>query len=404
MVQRMDSRPVVVLAKDLRQRIQEGHPWIYDRALARQSLRLTPGAVVRIAHGSHPLAAGFVDPGSPIAVRVLSLDPDDALDDAWAATRAEQAARWRLTDPRLASLDALRVIHGENDSMPGLVIDVYRDTGVVVLDGPAAAAFWLPRIDAVLLGLTRAGLTISRLWARPLPRAAEGAETPGRILRGDAPPTPILIDEHGARFEVDVRAGQKTGFFLDQRHNRQLVREIGAGAEVLNLFSYTGGFSVHAALGGARRVTSVDVARPAIEAAQRNFGHSALRAADHAFVVEDAFAFLERAGARGTRWDMVIVDPPSFAPSERARPGALRAYTRLNQLALAVVAPGGWLVSASCSSHITGADLTSVLATAAAGARRQTRIVDTRGADRDHPVLPAFPEGNYLKALFAWVA
>ena len=131
MVQRMDSRPVVVLAKDLRQRIREGHPWIYDRALARQPQRLAPGATVRLAYGNQDLAAGFVDPGSPITVRVLSLDPGDALDDAWAAARAEQAARWRLTDPRLAGLDALRVIHGENDGLPGLVIDVYGDTGVV---------------------------------------------------------------------------------------------------------------------------------------------------------------------------------------------------------------------------------------------------------------------------------
>jgi 23S rRNA (cytosine1962-C5)-methyltransferase len=409
----MEPRPVVALAKDLRQRIQEGHPWLYDRALARLPPGLAPGALVRVAHAGQPLAVGFADPGSPIAVRVLDLDPGAPLDHAWTAARAEQAARCRLADPRLGSLDALRVVHGENDAMPGLVIDVYRDTGVVVFDGAAAAAFWLPRMDAVWDGLASAGLSLARLWARPVRApnidAADAADTAGerragRLLRGDEPPAQILIDELGARFEVDVRAGQKTGFFLDQRHNRQLVRELSAGAEVLNLFAYTGGFSVHAALGGARRVTSVDVARPAIEAAQRNFGHSGLRAADHVFAVEDAFEFLARAGARGERFDVVIVDPPSFAPSERARPRALRAYGKLDRLALDVVAPGGWLVSASCSSHVTAADMTAVLATAAAGARRRVRVVDVRGADRDHPVLPAFPEGNYLQALFAWVA
>jgi 23S rRNA (cytosine1962-C5)-methyltransferase len=398
----MEPRPVVVLAKDLRQRIQEGHPWLYDRALARLPPDLAAGALVRVAHAGQPVAVGFVDPGSPIAVRVLGLDPDDPLDHAWAAARAEQAARCRLADPRLAALDALRAVHGENDAMPGLVIDVYRDTGVVVFDGAAAAAFWLPRMDAVWHGLTAAGLALARLWARPV-RAA-GTAAAGRSLRGDEPPAQILIDELGARFEVDVRVGQKTGFFLDQRHNRQLVRELSAGAEVLNLFAYTGGFSVHAALGGARRVTSVDIARPAIEAAQRNFGHSGLGVADHVFAVEDAFEFLARAGARGERFDVVIVDPPSFAPSERAKRRALRAYGKLDRLALDVVAPGGWLVSASCSSHVTGADMTAVLAAAAAGAGRRVRIVDIRGADRDHPVLPAFPEGSYLQALFAWVA
>jgi 23S rRNA (cytosine1962-C5)-methyltransferase len=413
----MQPRPVVVLAKDLRQRIQEGHPWLYDRALARLPPDLVPGALVRIAHAGQPLAVGFADPGSPIAVRVLGLDPDDPLDHAWASARAEQAARCRLADPRLAALDALRVVHGESDAMPGLVIDVYRDTGVVVFDGAAAAAFWLPRMDAVWHGIAAAGLSLARLWARPVrarpsddaadaPEAADAAgdRRAGRLLRGDEPPAQILIDEFGARFEVDVRAGQKTGFFLDQRHNRQLVRELAAGAEVLNLFAYTGGFSVHAALGGARRVTSVDIARPAIEAARRNFGHSGLRAEDHVFAVEDAFEFLARAGARGERFDVVIVDPPSFAPSERARPRALRAYGKLDRLALDVVAPGGWLVSASCSSHVTGADMTAVLATAAAGAGRRVRVVDVRGADRDHPMLPAFPEGSYLQALFAWVA
>jgi 23S rRNA (cytosine1962-C5)-methyltransferase len=396
----MDSRPVVVLAKDLRQRIQEGHPWIYDRALARVP-DLPPGALVRVAHAGQPVAVGFVDPGSPIAVRVLGLDPGEPLDHAWAAARAEQAARCRLADPRLAGLDALRVVHGESDAMPGLVIDVYRDTGVVVLDGAAAAAFWLPRIDAVWDGLAAAGLALARLWARPVRASEHGA---GRVLRGDEPPAQILIDEHGARFEVDVRAGQKTGFFLDQRQNRRLVRELSAGAEVLNLFAYTGGFSVHAALGGARRVTSVDIARPAIEAARRNFGHSGLAADEHVFAAEDAFEFLARASARGERFDIVVVDPPSFAPSERARPRALRAYGKLDRLALDVVAPGGWLVSASCSSHVTGADMTAVLAAAAAAAGRRVRVVDVRGADRDHPVLPAFPEGSYLQALFAWVA
>lgn len=400
----MQSRPVVVLAKDLRQRIQEGHPWIYDRALARLPPDLAAGALVRVVHGGQPVAVGFLDPGSPIAVRVLSLDPGDPLDHAWAAARAEQAARCRLADPRLAALDAVRAVHGESDAMPGLVIDVYGDTGVVVFDGAAAAAFWLPRMDGVWHGLTTAGLALTRLWARPVRVVDADIHRPGQSLRGDEPPVYILIDELGARFEVDVRAGQKTGFFLDQRHNRQLVRELSAGAEVLNLFAYTGGFSVHAALGGARRVTSVDIARPAIEAARRNFGHSGLDAAEHVFAVEDAFEYLVRAGARGERFDLVIVDPPSFAPSERARPRALRAYGKLDRLALEVVAPGGWLVTASCSSHVTGADMTAVLAGAAAAAGRRVRVVDVRGADRDHPVLPAFPEGSYLQALFTWVA
>ncbi|WP_428268264.1 class I SAM-dependent rRNA methyltransferase [Haliangium sp.] len=400
----MDTRPVLALAKDLQQSIRAGHPWIYDRALAPSQRRLDPGALVRVAHRGQIVAVGFVDPASPIRVRVLGRDGDAELDAAWAARRAEEAASCRLRDPTLADQDGLRLIHGENDAMPGLVIDRYCDTGVLVFDGPAAAAFWRARLDGVWAGLQAAGAALSRLWVRSVVRAAAGSdEAAGRCLRGDPPPERILIDEHGARFEVDVRAGQKTGFFLDQRRNRTLVRELSAGAEVLNLCCYTGGFSVHAALGGARRVTSVDLARPAIEAARRNFAHSGLDPKDHAFAAEDAFEHLARAAQRGARFDLVVVDPPSFAPSERARPRALRAYTRLNRMALEVVEAGGWLVSASCSSHVRAADLLAILAAAGAEAGRRLRVLEIRGADRDHPVLPGFPEGQYLDLCLARV-
>jgi len=220
----------------------------------------------------------------------------------------------------------------------------------------------------------------------------------GRAI-GAEPPALVTIAEREARFEVDVRAGQKTGFFLDQRRNRLLVGELAAGATVLNVFSYTGGFSVHAGLGGAQAVTSVDIAAPAIAQARRNFEVSGLDPGGHEFVAEDAFAFLERAQAQGRRWDLVITDPPSFAPSEQARPKAIAAYRRVAQTALAAVAPGGSLAFASCSSHVTEADLLGVLASAARGQGVRVRAI--LGAASDHPVLPAFPEGRYLKFLLA---
>jgi 23S rRNA (cytosine1962-C5)-methyltransferase len=191
-----------------------------------------------------------------------------------------------------------------------------------------------------------------------------------------------------------VRAGQKTGFFLDQRENRRLIRRHAAGATVLNVFSYTGGFSLHALLGGAARVTSVDLAAPAMRGLERNLVLSELAGAAHEAVVADAFELLARAATQGRRWDLVIVDPPSFAPSERARPAALAAYRKLAAAALAVVEPGGRFALASCSSHVTEADLLEAAAGLAA-----LRVRAITGAASDHPVLPAFPEGRYLKFL-----
>ncbi|MDQ3370083.1 MAG: class I SAM-dependent methyltransferase, partial [Myxococcota bacterium] len=213
-------------------------------------------------------------------------------------------------------------------------------------------------------------------------------------LRGD-PPSQIVIAEDEARFAVDVRAGQKTGFFLDQRDNRRTIRRHAAGASVLNVFAYTGGFSLHASLGGATRVTSVDIAGPAIAELVRNVALSGLPAAGHEPVAIDAFEFFARAGTQRRRWDLVIVDPPSFAPSERARPAALAAYRKLAVAALAVVEPGGRFALASCSSHITEADLLELVAGIA-----PLRLRAAAGAASDHPVLPGFAEGRYLKFLF----
>jgi 23S rRNA (cytosine1962-C5)-methyltransferase len=272
------------------------------------------------------------------------------------------------------------------------VIDAYTDTAVVVFDGPAATAFWRTRIDDVLTGLERGGATIGHVWLRGERRDRSA----GEALRGD-PPAEIVIHEDDARFGVDVRSGQKTGFFLDQRDNRRTVRKHAAGQRVLNLMSYTGGFSLHAALGGATHVTSVDIAAPAIAAIEKNLVLSGLAVDTHERVAADAFEFLERAAAQGRRWDLVIVDPPSFAPSERAKAGALRAYGRLAAAGLAVVEDGGRFALASCSSHVTESDLLGLVAGLG---RPNLRLRSAAGAASDHPVLPAFGEGRYLKFLF----
>jgi 23S rRNA (cytosine1962-C5)-methyltransferase len=389
---RVDGRAALWLTKPLRDRIVAGHPWVYDRALAPTPPAVAAGDVVAIADEAGEVALAFADPESPIRARVLA-PPGTALDAAWTRGRAEAAAARRTRDPLLAGCTGRRLIHGEGDHCPGLVVDVYDTTAVLVFDGHAAATFWRPRLADVLAGLVRGGARIEHAWLRGERRRTTGTSSAGEAILGD-PAAEQTIHEDEARFTVDIRAGQKTGFFLDQRDNRRAIRRHAAGQTVLNLFSYTGGFSLHAALGGATRVTSVDIAPPAIANLQRNVALSGLPAAAHEAVATDAFDFLARAARDQRRWDLVIVDPPSFAPSERARPAALAAYRKLAAAGLAVTAPHGRFALASCSSHVTEADLLDQLATLA-----PLHLRAVAGAASDHPVLPAFPEGRYLKFL-----
>jgi 23S rRNA (cytosine1962-C5)-methyltransferase len=216
-------------------------------------------------------------------------------------------------------------------------------------------------------------------------------------LSGPPAPDRIVVREHGMKMEVDLARGQKTGAFLDQRENRARIRALAAGrARVLNLFSYAGGFSIAAALGGAAHVTSVDSAAAAHATAQKSFRLNGLDPGSHAFVSADAFAWLDQARARGERFDLVVSDPPSFAPSEKARARALTAYRRLHAAAAAVVADGGLLCAASCSSHVTLEDFFGTLDDAALG-RDDLRVLEVHGQPPDHPTVPAWPEGRYLK-------
>ncbi len=382
------SRAKWRLTKPLRDAIRLGHPWIYDRALSNAA-KAAVGEIVEIVDEDGPIATAYADPASPLRARVLG-PPGLAIDGAWARGRAQRAAAKRARDPLLVGCTGWRLIHGEGDDCPGLVIDRYGETCVVVFDGDGADALWRPLLGDVLDGLAAGGTEPRHVWLR-----GNRKKPAGEALRGD-PPAEITIEEDAARFVVDVRHGGKTGFFLDQRENRRTIGKHAAGASVLNLFSYTGGFSLHASLGGATAVTSVDIAGPAIAALARNAELSGLPVDAHEGVVADAFEFLARAGQQRRRWDLVIADPPSFAPSERARQAALGAYRKLVTAALHVTEPGGRFALASCSSHITEADLL----TAMAQVRPDARLRLAAGAASDHPVCPGFIEGRYLKFLF----
>ncbi len=385
------------LKKDVVAAIRRGHPWIFAAALERPARELAAGSVVDVVApgGQEFLARGFYDPDGPIAVRVLTRDPDVRLDAAFVRARVLSACALRRTAAHELDGDALRLLNGEGDVVPGLVLDAYADTGVVRFDGMAAERAWAPHARTIFEAVREGGIPLVRVWARP----SEGRAGGGHALVGDAPRGLIMVREASLRFEVDVVHGQKTGLFLDQRPNRARVRDLAAGQRVLNLFAYTGGFSVAAALGGARQVTTVDLARPAVDAARRNFAHSGAPAEAHEFVAADCRAFLTDAAARGRRWDLAVCDPPSFAPSEKAKPAALVAYRGLNAQVAQVVAPGGLLATASCSSHVGMDDFTATVAAGCADAGRSARVVHAGGAGPDHPVSVAFPEGRYLKFL-----
>jgi 23S rRNA (cytosine1962-C5)-methyltransferase len=388
------ARVRVELAKDLRAAIASGHPWLFDRAIGKVKGQPRPGDVVDVSYKGEGVATGFIDPGSPLRVRILETRPGQSLRGDWVRRLAEECALVRSSDPALASVSCRRLMHGENDYAPGLVVDVYERTAVVMLDGPGATAFWRPRLDDVIAGLESAGVELERVWLRPRGGKAEA-------VRGDRPPNEVVVSEDAIRFAVDVVKGQKTGLFLDQRDNRRRVAALAPSATVLNLFSYNGGFSIAAALAGARMTTSVDIAAPAIASARRSFELSGVDPGDHELVALDVFEFAAQAQEQGRRFDVVVCDPPSFASSAKHRGRALAAYRRLAAACMDLVESGGVVVFASCSSHVDDRDLLGVLGPAARQAGRRLHVRAIHGAASDHPVRPEFPEGRYLNAIFA---
>ena len=372
-------------------RIARGHPWVWREAVARGLDGTIPGEEVQIlAPDGSAVGRGLADPGSPIGVRVWTRrrDPIDAR--LWRARVARACERRaRLFDG--TRTNAFRVLHGEGDRMPGLVVDRYRHVAVVRADGDAAATKIAELADALWPSLEAWGVRSLVLRA-----GAKGHPPRLEVLRGAPPPDAVQVEEHGVPFVVDLAHGQKTGAFLDQRENRRRVGELARGRRVLNLFSYAGGFSLHAALGGATHLTSVDIASAAHATAQASFRAAGVDPSAHAFVTADVRAFLQGAREHAKQWDLVVSDPPSFAPSEKALARALSAYRTLHGACAAVLAPGGILCAASCSSHVDATAFLSTLDDGALG-ERELAVLDLTGAGPDHPTLPAFPEGRYLK-------
>jgi len=389
------SHPSLELRKDLARHLRAGHPWVFRKAVEKAPKGLLAGAIVDVVEEGRFVARGYHDPHSAISVRILTREPAEEVDATFWRNRIRRSLA--LRDDLVRGTTGYRLVHGENDGLPGLVVDRYGDFAVLKL----YSAGLTPHRAHIVEALRQEAKGLAGVFGRDeIPRDEESDEgaPQGKVLWGAEPPERIEIDEHGMKLLVDVRRGQKTGLFLDQRENRRMVRDLSAGrGDALNLFGYTGGFSVAAALGGARHVVTIDVDRDAIALARENFRVNGLDPADHAFASEDAFEILKRYKAQGRQFDLVVCDPPAFAKSQKAVEGALAGYASLNRAALHVLAPGGLLVTASCSARVSPEQFQDAVKEAAYKTRIDLQMVEDRRQPPDHPVAPQFREGRYLK-------
>ena len=383
--------------------LRRGHPWLFEQAVRQQSHDGQPGDLAIVFDRRRRfLAVGLYDPGSPIRVRVLQRGEPATIDREWFRSRLAAAVQRRASLPGEGTT-GYRLVHGENDGLPGLVVDRYDRTLVLKLYTPA----WVPHLRDVLPALAavfpaeRLVLRLGRA-VRVQPQHLHGLSD-GAVLSGPDLDGPVVFRENGLRFEADPVHGQKTGFFLDQRDNRARVGGGSAGKTVLDVFAYTGGFSVYAARGGARAIVSLDASRPALAAAARNVAlnrdQPPVAVAEHELLAGDAFEALAQLGQRGRRFDLVIVDPPAFARGQAQVARALSAYAQLTCLGLGALRPGGTLVQASCSSQVGAEPFFATVNRAAAQAGRPLSEIERTGHPLDHPV--SFLEGAYLKCLFA---
>lgn len=375
------ARPLqtVELPASLERALSRGHPWVYRNHVPAQ-FRAAPGWV-RVKAGRFT-GYGVWDEQSPIAVRLFSAR--GVPDATWFSECVARAQKLRsaLLPERTT---AYRLLYGEGDGLPGITVDVYGGYAVV-----ATYADALNLLVPELVTALRDSTELTGIVQRPRGGTLQS-------LWGRLPPTDLVVEERGVRLYANLHEGQKTGLFLDHRDNREFMRGVSADQRVLNLFAYTGAFSLFAALGGARHVASVDAAAPSIAAARDNFALNGLPAASHAFVVADVYEFLQQSQARRESFDVVICDPPSFAKNKEQKAGARKAYVRLNARGLASVERGGLYAAASCTGPIAPEEFREVLAEAADVAKRRFQIIHEAGQAVDHPVMAHHVEGRYLK-------
>jgi len=386
---------MIVLKRGREKSLKRRHPWIFSGAVEKASGKAGDTVEVRDSSGK-VLALAAYSPKSQIRARVWTFDGAEAIDADFFRRRIEKALALREALPAAKHSNALRLVNAESDGLPGLVVDRYADV-LVTQFLAAGVERWRDTILDLLTEVSGCTAVFERSDAEV--RKLEGLEPRVGFARGNRNASRCPIIEHGLNFRVDVEQGQKTGFFLDQRENRQRVRALAAGREVLDGFCYTGGFSIAALAGGAKRVTAVESSKDAIQIAKENLAANPLDASKAEFLQADVFAHLRTLRDKGAQFGLIVLDPPKFAPSAAQVQKAARAYKDINLWALKLLAPGGLLATFSCSGGVSAELFQSIVAGAAVDAGADAKIIERFGAAADHPVATEFPEGEYLKGL-----
>lgn len=373
------------------------HPWVFAGSVGRLTGKPADGETVRIVNDRGMfLAWGAYSSQSQIRLRVWSWDEAESIDEGYFRRRLQNALDFRSRLNLVLQTDALRLVHGESDGLPGLIVDRYGDY-LVLQSLSAGSERWKSRLADLLLEMSGARGIFERSDADV--RALEGLPPVTGVLRGERPADELVMHENALTLRIDIHGGHKTGAYLDQRDNRLRARQLAGGCEVLDCFSYSGGFSVACLAGGARRVTLVDSSGPALELARQNMGLNRLDLGQCEWLEGDVFKVLRELRDRRRSFDMVILDPPRFAPTAAQVERAARAYKDINLLGLKLVRPGGLLLTFSCSGGVDADLFQKIVAGAALDAGVEARIVEHMNQAADHPVALNFPEGAYLKGL-----
>jgi len=378
------SLPEVKVSPHLKEALAQGHPWIYRNQVS-EPIHLASGSWVRVRCGGWQ-GFGLWDDRSPIAIRIFSRT--QVPDRQWLYRQVERA--WQLREGiRAQGTNAYRWLYGEGDGLPGITADIY-DRFVVLQTYTEGFRALREDLVAILPQIAQLG---GILWRTADP----DRDSKVQLLWGELPPKNLIVREYGLLFQVDLSIGQKTGLFLDHRENRRFVEQISADRQVLNCFAYTGAFSLYALRGNAKSVISVDIGKGLAEAVAINLKLNRFPPDRHQFITEDCFTVLDRFATQQTKFDLIILDPPSFAKTKQNRFAALRAYTKLNRAAIQLLNPGGILVSASCTSQVSPEAFKQMLSQACTQADRWGQIIHEAGHPSDHPIPIGFMEGRYLK-------
>lgn len=384
------------LTRDLAKHVKRGNPWIFSDAV--EKIKAPEGAyTILVSHKNEILAHGYYSPNINLAFRVLNVG-DKKFNDSEVVTRMARAIQ---NKKHLLTVDnkCFRVFNGEGDDLPGVVADYYAGVVVLKLDGTAAEAFWVKEQIANYF-MEQQVIPVKCVYYK----RKNKEEDKGQILAGEFENlSEVEFLEHSVKFRTNIPDAAKTGFFLDQRENRNFIRSVSKDRSLLNLFGYTGGFSIYAGLGGASKVTTVDIAPHAIKASELNWEINLLPSEKHEAICVDAFDFVKEAIEAKKLWDIVITDPPSFAPNQKAVESAKEAYTKIFADSLRLVKDGGFFAASSCSGHISTELFLELVQEALSKSKRRGKVLLIKGQPEDHPFPMALSEMRYLKFVYLQV-